>query len=127
MVVVVVRALVVVEVEIRVGSKCDNSCKVLRMVVVVIVIITVSGGCIIIIIITTTTTTTTTSTTDFREQLGHLEHIDFLALEQLLQLLVAENLSLVAGVLQIVRLYILPHFLCHFRSRHLKHPVEKRG
>ena len=40
-VVIVVGALVVVEVEIRVGSKCDNSSKVLHMVVVAIVIITV--------------------------------------------------------------------------------------
>lgn len=50
------------------------------------------------------------------EQLVHGEHVDFILLEDGVQLVVAEDLALVAGVLEVVTLDVVPELLDYLRA-----------
>lgn len=52
-------------------------------------------------------------------QLVHLEHVDGVLLEDLAHPIVADNLALVAGVLQVVGLDVLPELFDNLRSGQL--------
>jgi hypothetical protein len=50
------------------------------------------------------------------EQLVHGEHVDLVLLEDGVQLIVAEDLAFVAGVLEVVTLDIVPELLDYLRA-----------
>ena len=57
--------------------------------------------------------------------LGHLEHVDSVGLEDFLHGVVAEDVPLVSRVLQVVALDVSPELLGDLWSRHLGDAAEK--
>lgn len=53
------------------------------------------------------------------EQLVHLKHVDAAALKHRVHLVVADNLSLVAGILKLVGLDVFPELFDHLRPGQL--------
>jgi hypothetical protein len=52
------------------------------------------------------------------DDLGHLEHGHLVFAEYSLQFFIGIDHALIGGVLKVIRLDVVPNFLCHFSARH---------